>query len=207
LRSRGHTIKRTQSASAQLGQGKHAPKLPSAGIITEVSRPLAKRVVDEMSDRDSEFVLQTEEPARPSSQSLSGFSSRTISQPAPTTKNNRRGPQNIMIPKIKLIPPDDPATVLGQRNKAVTVSSPAPDSRADRSTSIDPSSTRLLLHPLRSRPSGLHKVRQHKVMADEAHQALHTVIGYCKQQPTGFLNIEEGVVLGKLDERLRCFFD
>jgi hypothetical protein len=44
-------------------------------------------------------------------------------------------------------------------------------------------------------------------MADEAHQALHTVIGYCKQQPTGFLDIQEGVVLGKLDERLRCFFD
>jgi hypothetical protein len=199
-------MKRTQSASAQLGQGKHAPRLPSAGIITEVSRPPAKRVVDEMSDRDSGFAPQTEEPARPSSQSLSSSSSRTISQrsfshPASKSKNNQREPQNTRIPKIKLFPPGDPATVLGQRNKTVTVSSPTPDSRADRSTSIDP---KKLLHPPRSRSPGSLKVQQHKVMADEAHKALHVVIGYCKQQPTGFLDFQDSVVLGKLDERLRC---
>lgn len=94
--------------------------------------------------------------------------------------------------------------MLGQGNKAVTVPPPAPDSRADRTTTTKPTE---LLHPSRGCSTGLPQGQQHRIMPDEAHKALQAVIGYCAQQPTGFLGIKEGVLLGKLDERLRCFVD
>jgi hypothetical protein len=81
------------------------------------------------------------------------------------------------------------------------ICSPRENAQQMQPTGIDP---KKLLHPPRSRSPGSLKVQQHKVMADEAHKALHVVIGYCKQQSTGFLDFQESVVLGKLDERLRC---
>jgi hypothetical protein len=39
---------------------------------------------------------------------------------------------------------------------------------------------------------------------EEARKAIRVVIGFFQQQPGGFLELQESIVLGKLEERLRC---
>jgi hypothetical protein len=39
---------------------------------------------------------------------------------------------------------------------------------------------------------------------EEARKAIRVVIGFFQQQPSGFLELQESIVLGKLEERLRC---
>lgn len=186
--------KNGQWATAQLGQRKLATKVLSADTVTGPSHPPANMGVDEMSHGDCVSAPQTESN-HPSSPSLS-----TGQRRSPTSKNDRQDSRDITIPRIKLHPPEHFAIMLDQRNKAVTISSPTLDPRANRSTSINPTN---LLHPFRNRSPGLPKVQQYRVMADDARNALQAVIEYCKQQPTGFLDFQEGMVLGMLNERLK----
>lgn len=104
-----------------------------------------------------------------------------------------------------------PADTLGNR-QLVCDSNFAPQSKGDcqglQNTTVPtikpyaPENSSIV-HPPRSCSDGSLQFQQHAIIPDEAQKALQVVIGYCKQQPTGFLNLQEGVTLGKLDEILR----
>jgi hypothetical protein len=59
------------------------------------------------------------------------------------------------------------------------------------------------LRPPQGYPANLAQAQRHAVTPEEAHKAFHFVIGYCQQQPKGFLDQKDGVSLGMLSERLR----
>lgn len=51
--------------------------------------------------------------------------------------------------------------------------------------------------------TSLFQSQRRAISPGEARKALGVVIGFCENQPSGFLKIEEGVLLGMLAERLR----
>lgn len=114
--------------------------------------------------------------------------------------SDQKEPRDTILPRIKLYRPDHSTTVFGQPEKAVAASSLSPDSAAAQPMTLEPTK---LLRPQRRFFTGLRQIHQRKITPDEAHEALQAVIGYCKQRATGFLDFQESVLLGKLDERLR----
>jgi hypothetical protein len=50
--------------------------------------------------------------------------------------------------------------------------------------------------------TGSVKLQPIKITPNEAYEALHVAIGYCRSKPKGYLTIKEGVLLGKLEQIL-----
>lgn len=59
------------------------------------------------------------------------------------------------------------------------------------------------MHPTQRHSTVPSQTKELAISSEEAHKALGIVIRFCEQQPSGFLELQEGVLLGTLDERLR----
>ena len=160
--------------ATQLGRRRLASKVASACSVTRASCPPADTLGNRQLVCDSNF--------------------------APQSKGDCQGLQNTILPTIKPYAPENSSIVHDEPEKGFTVLSPTSQPPINR---LATTKSAKLLHPPRSCSDGSFQFQQHAIIPDEAQKALQVVIGYCKQQPTGFLNLQEGVTLGKLDERLR----
>jgi hypothetical protein len=127
----------------------------------------------------------------------SSSSQQNFDDPASTGVNDCQVPQNTRHPTSKLWAPDDATS---QLNKSFTVPFQTSVPPTDRSTTMKPAKPP---HPFRNYSSSLPEIQQHSIMPDHAHKALQDVIGYRKRKPPGFPDLEDGMVLSKLAERLR----
>lgn len=152
-----------------------------------------------MTDYDRGSSPKTEQ-AQPSASSRLPASQQSVLHLASAGTGDQKEPRDTPLPRIKLYRPDHSTTVFGQPEKAVAASSLSPDSAAAQPMTLKPTE---LLRPRRRFSTGLRQMHQRKITPEEAHKALQAVIGYCKQRATGFLDFQESVLLGKLDERLR----
>lgn len=109
--------------------------------------------------------------------------------------------QNTTIPTIKVCGPENSVSVYDQWGESSTIRSLPPGRLNKRSTATKPAKA---LRPPQGYPANLAQAQRHAVTPEEAHKAIQVVIGYCQQQPGGFLEQQDGVSLGKLSERLRC---
>jgi hypothetical protein len=92
------------------------------------------------------------------------------------------------------------ATLLGQPNEGFTVSCQTSVPPIDQSTTTKSAK---LPHPPRNCSSSSLENQRLQTTPDQAQKALQIVIGYCKRQPRGYLETDEGVLLGTLAQRLR----
>jgi hypothetical protein len=129
----------------------------------------------------------------------SSSSQQNFDDPASTSMNDWQVPQNTRHPTSKLWAPDDATS---QLNKSFTVPFQTSVPPTDQSTTMKPAKPP---HPFRNYSSSLPEIQQHSIMPDQAHKALQDVIRYRKRKPPGFLDLEDGMVLSKLAERLRYF--
>jgi hypothetical protein len=164
-------------------------------------------------------------------QSLPGtISDTTLSLSGPQDLKSR---SNSSAPDINVFPtpftsrkslpcPSQTSNDNRHQPRSTTISSNAPgvwgtahNSHADGLTNNSPSSNHSINQPvtvnsadLLRRPQTwdvtLSQTQLPTPSPEEARGAIRVVIGFFEQQPSDFLELQEGIVLGKLEERLRC---
>jgi hypothetical protein len=97
---------------------------------------------------------------------------------------------------------NNPATVLDQPEKSFTAPSQISVLLTHHSTIVE--SAKLPYASWRGSASSL-EIKQPERTPDRAYRARQDVIGYCKRQPHGYLEVDEGVRLGTLGRRLRHY--
>ncbi|KAM0714569.1 hypothetical protein Q7P37_009865 [Cladosporium fusiforme] len=204
LRSPEIFQKREQSMAAQLGRRRLALKgteaTPDTGSSCSPTNPPANQrwecdvgsvphgELNVYSQSQSRTITNTapssSAPKTQSSRSLSfeheagatsssSYSQRIPSCPSSIGSEDCQGPAIPTVPIIMVTTPND---------------SSLSDPHTDTSSTGDTS---------------LFQPQRRAISPEEARKALGVVIGFCEHQPSGVLELEEGVHLGKLDERLR----
>jgi hypothetical protein len=120
-------------------------------------------------------------------------------QNAPTSSHDLQAPQNTKIPMLMPWMPNNPTTVLGRPEKSFTVPSQTSVHLTHHSTIVELAK---LPHASWRGSTSLLEAQQPKITPDQAYKAIQVVIDYCKRKPQGYLEIDEGVLLGTLARRL-----
>lgn len=128
------------------------------------------------------------------------FNQQNFGHHASIDRSDSQAYQNTTIPTFESWTSDNTAAAPFHLEGSLVVPSQTFVPPADQSMTMENAK------PPRSsqdRSDSLPTTKQHKIRPDEAHKALEDVIEYCMRQPPGFLDLEEGVLLGKLIQRLR----
>lgn len=180
------------SGSSRTGQGG-----PPDAIAITASPPSARR------RQSSNFLFLA--PAPGSSPDVS-IGEQSFPHPASASKDDCEVSQNTTVPTIKVCAPDNSAsvTLYDRCGESSATRSLSPDRLSKRLTATKPANAP---RPAQGYPADIAQAQRHAVTPQEAHKAIQIVIGYCQQQPEGFLEQQDGISLGMLSERLRCSSD
>lgn len=134
----------------------------------------------------------------PGATSSYSSSKQIPSCPSSTCNEDCQRPANPTVPIIKVTTPADSSLIdlhtetSSRGNTGSPINRQTTDERAG------------LLRPPPQHCSTMPSPTQQRATSpQQARKALRVVIRFCEHQRSGFLELEEGVLLGKLDERLR----
>lgn len=130
----------------------------------------------------------------------SSFGQRNFDHHESAGRNDSQASQSTTVPTFTLWPPETPAIVTCHLKENFVVPPQVSIHTADQPATMEIAKPP---HRPRDRSGSLPATQQHKVTPNEAQKALLDVIGYCMRQPPGFLELEEGVLLGKLLQKLK----
>lgn len=164
------------------------------GLFDAVAGVSSRSLTFEVQDPDVSFFAPSS-----SATTRSSFGQRTFDHHIPVDEGDLQACLNTAVPTFQLWKPDSSASVPCQLDGSLVVPSQTFVLPADRSMAMEDTKPP---QPPRDRSSSLPTTQHNNIRPGEALKALQDVIEYCMRQPPGFLDLREGVVLGKLSQRL-----